>query len=179
MKHSPKYLFQNTGPNLLNTWQSFWSLHRKSRCLKSSAESLCYNNAHAVTISYGKIVILELLPLFWKIYNLSPWALREKCPNTEFFLVRIHEGTDQKILRISTIFTQWKCNKLFYTTGDFNLHVYNQNEKATKFLSLTVEYGLVPVINKPIWATKTTAIAVDHIFMNSILHRTTGTRKIP
>ena len=50
-------------------------------------------------------------------------SLREKCPNTEFFLVRIfpHSGwirrdsysdltrknTDQKKLRIWTLFTQW------------------------------------------------------------------------
>ena len=32
--------------------------------------------------------------------------LREKCPNTEFFLVRIRENTDQKKLRIWTFFTQ-------------------------------------------------------------------------
>ena len=37
------------------------------------------------------------------------WALREKCPNTEYFLVRIfRENTDQKILRIWTLFTQWR-----------------------------------------------------------------------
>ena len=41
------------------------------------------------------------------------WTLREKCPNTEFFLVciflysvRIQENTDQKRLRIWTLFTQ-------------------------------------------------------------------------
>ena len=40
-------------------------------------------------------------------------SLREKCPNTEFFLVltflysvRIQENTDQKNLRISKLFTQ-------------------------------------------------------------------------
>ena len=41
-------------------------------------------------------------------------TLREKCPNTEFFLVRIfpysvqmRENTDQKKLRIWTPFAQW------------------------------------------------------------------------
>ena len=39
-------------------------------------------------------------------------SIREKCPNMEFFLVRfflvrIQEKTDQKKLRIWTIFTQW------------------------------------------------------------------------
>ena len=33
-------------------------------------------------------------------------SLREKCPNTEFFLVRIQENTEQKKLRIWTLFTQ-------------------------------------------------------------------------
>ena len=33
-------------------------------------------------------------------------SLREKCPNTEFFLVRIRQNTDQKKLRIWTLFTQ-------------------------------------------------------------------------
>ena len=43
-----------------------------------------------------------------------------------------------------------KSNKLFYATGDFNLNVldYNKNEKVTKFLNLTFEYGFVPVNNK-------------------------------
>ena len=42
-------------------------------------------------------------------------TLRGKCPNTEFFLVRIflhsvriQENTDQKQLRIWTVFTQWQ-----------------------------------------------------------------------
>ena len=33
-------------------------------------------------------------------------TLREKCPNTELFLVRMRENTDQKLLRIWTLFTQ-------------------------------------------------------------------------
>ena len=51
------------------------------------------------------------------------WALREKCPNTEFFLVRIllysvriQENADQKKLRIWTLFTQW---------GIFSTAIYN------------------------------------------------------
>ena len=46
---------------------------------------------------------------------LSRQTLHEKCPNTEFFLVRIflysvriQENTDQKKLRIWTLFTQWE-----------------------------------------------------------------------
>ena len=34
-------------------------------------------------------------------------TLSQKCPNTEFFLVRIFPYSDQKKLRIWTLFTQW------------------------------------------------------------------------
>ena len=48
-------------------------------------------------------------------------SLCENCPNTEFFLVRIFSvlglNTDQKILRIWTLFTQ--C---FLTKAATNLH---------------------------------------------------------
>ena len=75
-----------------------------------------------------------------------------------------------------------KSNKLFYATGDFNLNVldYNKNEKVTKFLNLTFEYGFVPVINKPTRVTKNSATAIDHIITNSLLHRTiyTGILKL-
>ena len=37
--------------------------------------------------------------------------LREKCPNTEFFLVRIFLYSDQKKLRIWTLFAQCKVSK--------------------------------------------------------------------
>ena len=47
----------------------------------------------------------------------KPWALREKCPNKELFLVRIflysvqtQENTEQKKLRIWTLFRQ--CGKI-------------------------------------------------------------------
>ena len=47
-----------------------------------------------------------------------------------------------------------------------------KNEKVTKFLNLTFEYGFVPVINKPTRVTKNTVTAIDHIITNSLLHRT-------
>ena len=47
------------------------------------------------------------------IMNFVNYALREKCPNTEFFLVRIflytvqiQENTDQEKLHIWRLFTQ-------------------------------------------------------------------------
>ena len=70
-----------------------------------------------------------------------------------------------------------KSNKLFLVIGDFNLNVldYNKNEKVTKFLNLTFEYGLVLVINKPTLVRKNTVTAVDYIITNSPLHWTINT----
>ena len=69
-----------------------------------------------------------------------------------------------------------KSNKLFCAAGDFNLNVLdynkNKNEKVTKFLNLTFEYGLVPVINKPTRVTKNTATTINHVTANSLLQRT-------
>ena len=49
--------------------------------------------------------------------------VREKCPKTEFFLVsiflysvRIQKNTDQKKLRIWTLFTQCKCMQVSLNT---------------------------------------------------------------
>ena len=37
---------------------------------------------------------------------LIKYSLREKCPKTKFFLVRVQENLDQKKLLIWTLFTQ-------------------------------------------------------------------------
>ena len=71
-------------------------------------------------------------------------------------------------------FIPLKCNKRFYVTGDFKLNIrhFNNNQKVTKYLNLTFEYGFVPVIKKPTRVTKNTATAIDHIIANLLLHRT-------
>ena len=74
----------------------------------------------------------------------------------------------------------YKVNNPIYFTGDFNLNVldYNKNEKVRKFLNLTFQYGLVPIINKPTKptrATKNTATTRDHVITNSLLHSTMNT----
>ena len=70
-----------------------------------------------------------------------------------------------------------ESNKLFYATVDFNLNVldYNKNEKVTKFLNLTFEYGLVPVISKSTPVKRNTATAIDHIIANTLLQRAINT----
>ena len=45
-------------------------------------------------------------------FEINTIKLREKCPNTEFFLARMRENTDQKKLRIWTLFTQCQMPKI-------------------------------------------------------------------
>ena len=53
------------------------------------------------------MVVFEQLASFNKKNNTKDTlTLRKKCPNMEYFLVRILENTDQKKLRIRTLFTQ-------------------------------------------------------------------------
>ena len=59
--------------------------------------------------------------------------------------------------------------------NNLNVLDYKKNEKVTKFLNLTFEYGLVPVINRPTRVTKNTPTATGHIITNSLLHRALNT----
>ena len=56
--------------------------------------------------------------------NNAQFTLREMCPSMELFLVRIsvysvwiQENTDQKQLRIWTLFTQYKLRIIFHVTN--------------------------------------------------------------
>ena len=64
---------------------------------------------------------LKLLRIHTKMIVLFNLALPEKCPNTEFFLVRIflysvqiQENADQEKLRIWTLFTQCRAPKIIH-----------------------------------------------------------------
>ena len=48
------------------------------------------------------------------IYDPLGITLRKKCPNTEFFLVRIFLYSDQKKLRIWIIFTECIPDNIFH-----------------------------------------------------------------
>ena len=52
---------------------------------------------------YGIVLVLLRFQIIRK--TMKTLALREKCANAEFFLVQIRENTDQKELRIWTLFT--------------------------------------------------------------------------
>ena len=67
-----------------------------------------YHYPSHITHAFEILVILDIKHYWY-------YSLREKCPNTEFFLVRIflysdwiQENTDQKKLHIWTLFAQWK-----------------------------------------------------------------------
>ena len=65
--------------------------------------------------------------LFWSDFptfglNMKRYSLREKCPNTKFFLVRIFLYSDQKKLHIWTLFMQWlRVSNYFY--GSTNCYI--------------------------------------------------------
>ena len=75
-------------------------------------------------------------------YSFAVVVFVKKCPNTEFFLVRIQENTDQKKLRIWTLFTQCTVNiRLFptYQIGDILYVSYNTiYEKRRKSETLVI-----------------------------------------
>ena len=85
------------------------------------------------TVLFVKVHVYEVFQ------NISP-TLREKCPNTEYFLVHIFPHSDQKILRIWTLFTQclglslWNILKpwnfkhlIFFSSNCFNRNCFDRN----------------------------------------------------
>ena len=54
-----------------------------------------------------RLRIFFVIIFLMKQLHLLIETLRQKCPNTEFLLVRIFLYLDQKKLRIWTLFTQW------------------------------------------------------------------------
>ena len=64
------------------------------------------------------------------------------------------------------------CKKEFLVMGDFNINLieFENNKKVQSFVNLMFCCGMVPVINKPTWATRYTVIAIDHMFTNAIIN---------
>ena len=67
--------------------------------------------------------------MFYAFGSMTSLILRKKCPDTEFFLVRISLYSDKKKLRIWTHFTQ--CYAEFKTLELYNFAKSDQS--ATKF----------------------------------------------
>ena len=59
-----------------------------------------------------KIIVFQNIQNSLSFEITNKGTLREICPNTEVFLVRIQEITYQKKLRIWTLFTQWKSQNV-------------------------------------------------------------------
>ena len=76
--------------------------------LSKGLDCLHYVLILAKLYAYGvDMKSLELLQDYLSnLFQRVSLALREKCPNTEHFLVRMQENTDQKKLCIWTLFTQ-------------------------------------------------------------------------
>ena len=76
--------------------------------------SFCFDpNKQAHEVKFSRIIDKKYYPPLIFINDSESEALREKCSNTEFFLVRIFpysvriwENTGQKKLRIGTLFMQ-------------------------------------------------------------------------
>ena len=54
--------------------------------------------------------------------------------------------------------------------GDFNMNLldFEQNKKVQNFFNIMFGHCMMPVINKLTRVTKNTAIAIDHVFVNSV-----------
>ena len=82
---------------------------------KTVHKNYCYSNLWG---KFLRLFIFQWMQVWLK--RITP--LREKCPNTEFFYrvnLRIQENTDQKKLRIWTLFTKLKFCFEFYSERSF------------------------------------------------------------
>ena len=54
--------------------------------------------------------------------------------------------------------------------GDFSMNLldFEQNKKGQNFLNIMFGHSMMPVLTKLACVTKNTAIAIDHIFINSV-----------
>ena len=102
----------------------WWTLRitRKTMTLGLNQEGTKqkYTYQKLLTSRSWKVGVEYTAQVHW--FDFSLCSLCEKCPNTEFYLVRIflysvliQENTDQKILRFLTRFSQW-LSQLTVTT---------------------------------------------------------------
>ena len=67
------------------------------------------------------MVFCKFLEIIWDIFgdNFLSYIRREKCPNTELFLVYIFLYSNQKKFRIWTLFTVKTCLKTYHTKSSY------------------------------------------------------------
>ena len=68
-----------------------------------------------------------------------------------------------------------------YVAGNFNPNLldYTINIKEKSFVNTTFEHGLIPMIINPIRITSSSAPAINHIIINSLLDSKVETSIIP
>ena len=112
--------------------------------LHSSPIAPCIVNTRSVTLPCFNFQTFVLLSHAVIHCTLKQQILCEKYPNTEISLVRIRifsysvqirENTDQKKLRIWTLFTQWKFSKFSKTSNNCKL-LSSQSSAVTATVSL-------------------------------------------
>ena len=64
-----------------------------------------------------------------------------------------------------------KTSKNIIFGGNLNINVldYESNKKVQHFLSIMIQYNLIPTINKPTRVTRNTATAIDHTITNTVI----------
>ena len=112
------YLVPKTFPRYCIVILTFWTginnnnMGTKKRVYLNSRFTSTYSSRNFKTIYF--VVMVTIRGVFKALSNIWEGALREKDPNTEFFLVRIfqysvemRENANQKKSRIWTLFAQW------------------------------------------------------------------------
>ena len=99
----------------LHFWYNLLTFSDNCGATPTSAPNGC--STTVIRIEKKTIKKQTFFKSYWKIHATRIWeafTLREKCPNTEFFVLRIfphsvqiRENTKQKKLRIWTLFMQW------------------------------------------------------------------------
>ena len=110
------WVLRNFSEDLFKRMQVFWKTATETGY--KSFSSALWNHRNSLGTKWERICPS------WK------YILREKCPNTEFFQVRIFPHSDKKKLRIWTLFTQWIMSDTVDVHGQsftwyFFINVYN------------------------------------------------------
>ena len=122
-------------------------------------------------------MVMEFAPRNNFIMALWFSSLREMCPNTELFLVRIflysdwmQENTDQKLLRICTLFTHfWLKTKEKFSTNTCGKYTASKSEERSRKLPKMIFLVIWTLFKSLCQHFKTDAI--DMTFFSEVFFR--------